>query len=191
MMHDISDAIDLWWWEGVVNYDGSRQYRMASRLWTGLDNFQDQMRTATRLVEERLRAGIALLRSPVKIMSLAKRWASWAPLSALIVVGMIPAVRRRILALFKRVGVRRNPKLAATAFYRDAMAILGAQGLKREYGQTPVEFVRSLGNHPAAEVLMSLTRMYNAVRFGHPEAATFSHLEAETLLRALRASLTK
>ncbi len=45
-----------------------------------------------------------------------------------------------------------------------------ARGFERRPGQTPLEFARSLGTHPAAAPLLELTGRYNTARFGNPEA---------------------
>ena len=83
-----------------------------------------------------------------------------------------------------------NIEMVEAQSAREALALLGAHGMKRGYAQTPVEFARSLGNHPAGESLLSLTRMYNAIRFG-AAGAQFNRAEGQALLRALRAALKK
>ena len=66
--------------------------------------------------------------------------------------------------------------------------MMNAHGFERRPGQTPLEFARSLGTHPAAAPLLELTGRYNAARFGNPEALA---AEPGVLLRSLRDALKK
>ena len=112
-------------------------------------------------------------------------------LLAMCIVGillMIKPVRRRVLGLMKRVLYQNNSRAIATSFYVEALDLLDSRGMRRHRGQTPMEFAQSLKNHPAGNPFLALTRMYNAVRFGPPEAP-FSRSEAQTLLHVLRQSL--
>lgn len=185
---DLSDAVELWWWEGVVNYDGSKQYRMISDLRARVSGSAAALRRIAVSMADGARHAAALARSPEMVSELIRRWLWWAPWLALAAALAIPQVRRRLLVPFRSLLYRRNPRLAAVAFYRDALALLALHGLRRGPGQTPLEFAQSLGSHPAAGAFLSLTRIYNAVRFGAPNAP-FNRSEAETLTRALRAAL--
>jgi len=186
---NLADAVDLWWWEGVVNYDRSKQSRVFSGVRAGIADFQNSLKEFANSIQESFRAGMATLRSPQAVMKfLYGRFASWLPLIALAALLWIRPVRRRITSFIQRALHRGDPRISATSFYREALALLGAQGMKRGYAQTPMEFARSLRNHPAGESLLSLTRMYNAIRFGTPNAQ-FSRSEAEALLRTLRSAL--
>ena len=78
--------------------------------------------------------------------------------------------------------------MAACSFYMDALCLLADKGLIRSRGQTPLEFAHSLQLHPAGGYFLALTKIYNAARFGQPDAVRNSS-DAEDLLRLLRASL--
>jgi transglutaminase-like putative cysteine protease len=188
LISDLTDAIDLWWWEGVVNYDSSKQYRVLTALQARIDRFQQGLQNLLGIVTEKGRGTVALLYSPSRILALGKRWASWIPWFALAVLLLIKPIRKRIAGLLWHTLGRNNSRAVATRFYAQALYVLDAYGLKRSREQTPMEFALSLGNHPAAAPLLALTRMYNAVRFGPPEAP-LRRSEAVEQLQLLSAAL--
>jgi transglutaminase-like putative cysteine protease len=187
MVSDLTDAIDLWWWEGVVNYDSSKQYQVLSDLHAGINNLQRRLRNLLAIAYESGRMRAAWLHAPGGAWALRKKWPFWTPWIAIAALLQIRLVRKRILGLMKRALVRSDARAAATSFYSEALDLLGAQGLKRSPGQTPMEFAQSFGSHPAGRSFLALTHLYNAVRFGPPEAR-IPRSEVEALLRLLRAS---
>jgi len=71
------------------------------------------------------------------------------------------------------------------SFYGEALRLLEHHGLRRDPGQTPLEFAAELGPHPARPTFTALTTLYNKVRFG--DAGTSDDLsEAERLVTSLR-----
>ncbi len=188
VMANLADAIDLWWWDGIVNYDASKQYQVINALRIGMEDFQFGIKGLTAHIQEKIRTGAAAMRSPHIAFSFAKIGALWFPCIAIAALLMIPPLRRKISGSIRLMLYRRNERVVATDFYRRAILLLEDRGLKRSYGQTPIEFARSLGNHPAASPLLSLTLMYNAVRFGTP-GTSFNRPEAQVLLYTLRAVL--
>ncbi len=188
MVSNLADAIDLWWWEGVVNYDSSKQYRMLSSLQAGMNHMHGSVRECLVRAQEQGRAAIASFHLPSLARTIVGRWTLWLPW---LVVGMLLSVRpvrRHIRGRIWRSLRRGNPKAVAVNFYAEALDLLGAQGIKRSRGQTPMEFAWSLSSHPAGISVLALTRMYNAVRFGTSTVPLHS-AEVEALLRALRESL--
>jgi len=190
VISNLADAIDLWWWDGVVNYDSSKQYQVISALRMTMESFQLGIKGLAARTREKIRTGAASVRSPHLASSLASRWAIWFSCITMAILLMIRPLRRKISGSVRPVLYRRNEKVVATDFYRRAIILLGNQGIMRSYGQTPIEFARSLGNHPAAIPLLSLTHMYNAVRFGAP-GSSFNQSEAQAFLHTLRAALNK
>jgi hypothetical protein len=188
LISDLTDAIDLWWWDGVINYDSSRQYRVLAALRGKADDVGHTVKHFLTLVFEVGRAAAARLRSPAEVFSLVEKWEFWMPWIAAGILLMFRPVRRRLLGLTKRLLYRGNSCAVATSFYREAVELLGSRGIRRRREQTPLEFAHSLAHHPAGMPLLSLTQMYNAVRFGPPQPS-LSRSEAETLLRSLRQSL--
>jgi protein-glutamine gamma-glutamyltransferase len=190
MISNLNDAIDLWWWEGVVNYDRSKQYRMIDGVRTGMEYIQRQSRSLAEFVQKKTQTGIASIGPRFRSYFLIQRWAMWLPGIVVALLLAIKPLRKRILSLIRRTLYRGNPRILVASFYTEALALLGAQGIKRSYGQTPMEFAHSLEDHPAGSPFLSLTRMYNAVRFG-PPGTSFHHLEALALLHSLRKALRK
>jgi protein-glutamine gamma-glutamyltransferase len=188
LLSNLTDALDLWWWEGIVNYDSSKQYRLIGALHARICNFQRCVGSFSAVAYESCRNAASSIASPGFILKLARRWIVWVPWLALAAFLSIRPVRRRLGGLAKRTLHRNNSRAVADSFYTEALSLLGAQGLSRLQGQTPMEFAKSLGSHPASIYILALTRMYNAARFGHPEAQ-FPHSEAASLLRLLRRSL--
>jgi protein-glutamine gamma-glutamyltransferase len=188
-LSNLADAIDLWWWEGVVNYDLSKQYSVISALRAGVDSLQHKIGVLAEFIAERIRIGIALMRSPEMGSRLISNWILWLPWLIPLVLLTIRPLRTRILSLVRRTLSRGKPKNASATFYIEALALLGEHGMKRGYAQTPMEFARSLGDHPAGAPFLSLTQMYNEIRFG-PLRDFPSQTEAKALLHSLQAALT-
>jgi hypothetical protein len=190
ILSNLSDAIDLWWWESVINYDFSKQASALTnarskadsafrRAWDGLDVIQESIKRELRNLSIK---SIAFLFLP--------KWMIWLPLLIIAALAMTAAVRTRVLGWLKRTLHRRNVRIVAASFYMEALAALGAEGMKRSYGQTPMEFALSIGKHPAGKPFLCLTRIYNAVRFGPPNSP-FHRPDAEALLRELRIALKR
>jgi protein-glutamine gamma-glutamyltransferase len=185
---NLADAVDLWWWEGIVNYDRSKQSRVIGSLGATIENARHSIQALAGIVRDRFRDAIAVVRSPETVAGLVSKWKLWLALLTALILAFITPMRRRILGLIRRSLSQGNPRVAAVNFYKEALALLGTKGMKRVLGQTPMEFAWSLGNHPAGMPFLSLTGIYNAVRFGPPDAP-FDHAEAEALLRELRGAL--
>jgi len=188
LISNMTDAIDLWWWDSVINYDSSGRYRTISALRGKMNTAASYARYSVELLYEKSRTAAAWFQSPAAVFSLAGKWALWTPWIIVAVLLMIRPVRRHILGLTKRLLYQRNSRAVATSFYVEALDLLDSHGMKRSREQTPMEFAQSLENHPAGLPFLALTRMYNAIRFGPPEGA-FSRSEAGNLLHALRQSL--
>jgi protein-glutamine gamma-glutamyltransferase len=189
ILHDLADAMDLWWWEGVVNYDLSKQSQMVGNLRARLENIQRGFKALADTIQTSLRAAVRTIRSPVAISASARRWGLWLfPVLLVTLLLAIRGIRKRISRSIRGAFCRRSPKMAVASFYMEALALLGTAGLKRGQGQTPLEFAQSLEHHPAGATFLSLTRLYNRVRFGHPDVP-FHPDEAQVLLEYLRTSL--
>ncbi len=188
LISNLSDAIDLWWWGSVINYDSLGQSRTLASLRAKMDGFGRYTGRLLVVVYAKSRAAVAWLHSPAAIFSIAGKWILWAPWIAIGILLTIKPVRKRVLGLTKRLLYRSNSRAVASSFYVEALDLIGSYGMRRHRTQTPIEFAQSLESHPAGTPFLALTRMYNAVRFGPPEAS-FPRSEAETLLRLLRQAL--
>lgn len=185
---NLTDAVDLWWWEGVVNYDRSKQYLVISTLRTAMDSLKKKAMNLVESALERVRAGMALLRSPQLGSIILNNWLLLLPWAILLAILTIPPLRKRMLGLLRRMLPGRKPENAAASFYREALAILGEYGIKRSFAQTPIEFARSLRDHQVGAPFLSLTRIYNEIRFGPPRKGARDP-EIHSLLRSLRTAV--
>jgi hypothetical protein len=184
----LADAVDLWWWESVINYDSLKQYRMLTSLRAKADSFRQNAINLLERAKEGIQRLLALSRYSDLASSIGGKWVLWMPGVIMGILLMSKSIRRRILGRTKRVLYRNNPRAVAASFYREAVDLLAARGLKRSPQQTPMEFALGLGRHPASPSFVELTRLYNAARFGPPDVS-FHLSPAEALLRSLRESL--
>jgi hypothetical protein len=191
MLANLVDAIDLWWWEEVINYDRWKQYLLIDNLRTKIAYYQHRLKI---LLADAYRKG----RSEVERAQMPDWIISYGPqilglLALLVVVAYLvlrrqAGLRRRLARALHRLVARPDEAEEIASFFAEALDLLGAQGLKRDRAQTPLEFARSLGNHPAAVPFEALTCLYNQVRFGSAKSDTETP-EAEALLRSLRSAL--
>jgi protein-glutamine gamma-glutamyltransferase len=187
-MHNLADAIDLWWWDGIVNYDFAKQSLAINHLRTRADDLLQSVWGLASFLQANFREKMNRVSFPTFASSLIRKWALWVPLVAIAVLLTIRPARRRLAGWWQRARYRQNTKIVATSYYMEALALLGAEGMKRARAQTPMEFALSIGNHPAGEPFLSLTRIYNAARYG-PPSIPFQRLDAEAFLGALRKAL--
>jgi protein-glutamine gamma-glutamyltransferase len=188
LFSNLTDAIDLWWWEGVVNYDPSQQYRVISAVYSILEKCRSGADSLWKRASDTGRMAASMFRSPDMMPALIQNWFLWAPCLAAALLLAIGPLRRKIFREARRAFHHDNPRIVAASFYAEAIAMLGNRGFRLEPGQTPLEFARSLGGHPSGACLLALTQMYNSVRFGPPELP-FNRAEAQIQLRQLRNSL--
>jgi transglutaminase-like putative cysteine protease len=172
---DFMDAMELWWWEDVINYDFSKQYQFIGSMRAWLDQQQRQMRIATLAVYAKLGGGLKSAFAEAGPEEF--RWREWS------VSGLALIALAYILIRKKRATVRQwsrslrlkchilEPVGAVAEFYQDALALLGSHGMNRVRGQTALEFAESLSPHPAAVPLKALAHLYNRIRFGPPNSS--------------------
>ena len=185
LVSNLGDAIDLWWWESVVNYDALMQYRNLSELRARMNSVRQRAGQFFALMNEKARQATGWLKSSNREFSIETGWMLWIPWIGILALLLIKPLRKFLLDLLKHFLHRSDPKAAAMSFYREALDLLSARGFKRAKEQTAMEFAQSLGDHPAAVHFHNLTRIYNAVRFGPPDTS-FNRTEAESVLRLLR-----
>jgi protein-glutamine gamma-glutamyltransferase len=183
LLSNLADAVDLWWWENIVNYDATEQYRTVIALQNRMVKFQDSVKKTAETAFDKFR----MLARSTSIPAQITLWITALIIAALLV---IRPVRQRIISMIRRMLHPPTTQTAAVAFYKEALALLGRYGIERSPDQTPLEFAQTLDNHPAGLPFMSLTRMYNAIRFG-PQDIHFPTMEAAALLQSLRNSLQK
>lgn len=188
IMSNVTDAIDLWWWDRVVNYDASGQYRAISSLGATLAGAQRRVQELiTKTIEPFRSEAVAVGAAGMARRSLGA-WPVWIPGLILISLLAFPKGRRWIADGMSVLARGNRRRLPATGFYEEALALLRSAGIERRYGQTPLEFVQSLGAAPVSAPLLSLTRIYNEIRFGPPENPVQTD-EIRGLLKELRRRL--
>lgn len=188
LITNLADAVDLWWWEGVVNYDASRQFQVFSTFYTGLEQCWGNARQILALAYEKGRKGVSKIDSGNLLSGLIKGWPVWFLLMLALVFWVIGPWRRTFMGWAWRALHSGNHGVAAASFYGEALALLGDRGVIRGQGQTPLEFAQSLGDHPARIPFLILTDMYYSIRFG-PPGRTLDRKEAQNQIRLLRESL--
>ncbi len=184
------DAVDLWWWEGIVNYDSSKQYGVISALYSGLERGQSEAKEFMTRALDKGRESVSWIRAKDLPSAIRKQWFWALLLIAIAAAALVRRWRRQLWGRIFRALHRGNAGVAAASFYREALGLLGDHGFKLDRGQTQLEFARSLQPHPSHDPFLALTQMYNSIRFGGPGKA-FGQKDAQTQLRLLRIALHK
>ena len=193
----VTEAVDMWWWEGVVAYDIWKQSSLAGLALTALQKIRVEIGEG----------GAALLERGLAVYGRAREWGSEATISVhAIVSGLIgisaalclsiarPRWARRLLRRCARTFHSRSKPALMESFYREALELLADCGLTRSRSQTPLEFAQHLAGHPASDPFLALTRLYNRARFGasfKPEDATAAEAVLVSLRLALRGKLAR
>jgi len=175
LLSDFSDAMKLWWWEDVIHYDFSKQYDLIGSARTWLDQRQQRVGTSALAAYENLQARIKSAYSETGTEAFRVwKWIWFGLISA--ALGYLLLIRRRgvIRAASRALRLQWHmlgPAGAVAEFYEDALALLQRHGMKRQRGQTVLEFAESLSPHPAAAPFKELTHLYYGMRFGSSEPA--------------------
>ncbi len=188
-LSNLADAIDLWWWDVIVNYDSSKQYRTISVLRDATEAFQRRSANIFSRAIEKFRNETGRLRQESAASVEANSWWLWIPAAAIVAVFLFRRRRRELFDPLRRL-FRRNPRSIAHGFYWDAIRLLSEQGKERGRGQTPLEFASSLAGHPAGVHFLALTEIYNESRFGPPDKKV-NLSEVESLLQLLSDDLKR
>ena len=180
------DALDLWWTDDVVNYDLRKQ---SSLLRSGLAALQEY-EAAARVAAVRARGSIRNVLTRPRDGS----WAHYAiPLACLLLLGLLfrGSFKRRLsrvrraLPLLGGSRSEQNRRSAIVEIYEEALVLLLRRGVERGRSQTPLEFARQQEGAPFGGALISLTDIYNRVRFG-PWMEEADLARARSLLRTIR-----
>jgi hypothetical protein len=188
---NLVDAIDLWWWEEVVNYDRWKQYLLIDNLRTKIAYYQRRLKILLADAYRKSRSGVERAQMPDWILTRGRQILGLLALlavAAYLVLRRQAGLRRRLARALRRLIAHPDETEEIASFYAEALDLLRSQGLKRDRAQTPLEFAHSLGSHPAAIPFETLTRLYNRVRFGSVKSDA-EIPEAEALLKSLRSTL--
>ncbi|HTY61103.1 MAG TPA: DUF3488 and transglutaminase-like domain-containing protein [Acidobacteriota bacterium] len=190
LISDLTDAIDLWWWEGILNYDSSKQFRVLSVLQATLEKCRQSAAIFWARVYEKGRTQVSFAHLRTAAVSFGKEWILWAALIPLVAMLLVRRLRRRILGAIRRRWHHDDARTVAASFFAEALDLLRDRGIQLNRGQTALEFARSLRAGPPGDPFLALTQMYYSVRFGPPDLP-FDRSEAQAQLRRLRNSLRK
>ena len=177
---DLADAVGLWWRENVAGYDADRQYSAISGFFTFVNQIEDRAGEFLSSFTNRVRGVFNLPPQTAPAVKIAALIALFIAVSGIII---FRRTKRRIAGIFRPGG--QNSRGEAADFYAETLTFLKSHGFIPEKTQTPLEFVKNFGTHPAAAALLDLTLFYNKVRFGD-QNAPFPRDEARSFRRSLK-----
>jgi len=184
------EALDLLWFENVVNYDIWKQIRL-------IDNLRSRGARIQAQASEFLATGLSRYRTSADELGRYNLLDSPALISTLVAIFSAALLylvihRKRLDAILlqslRRSLHKSNRRVVISSFYSEALALLSAHGFSRVPAQTFLEFAQSLENHPAKAPFEALTRIYNGIRFGPPMESE-DLTDAADLLKSLRKRL--
>jgi protein-glutamine gamma-glutamyltransferase len=191
MLLDALDAFDLWWWEGVINYDFGKQYNLVLGVRSGVADSWRKAQAALDQLKFKSQAAINTLdfRNIFVKMPGILALLTLLVLSGLSFLCWCRRLRfRRLMHRLRRAIHPPDVNAAVIGFYIEALDMLHCHGFSRGLSQTPLEFADSLRDSPAGEPLKALTHLYNRVRFGASRSLAAGG-EAQNLLKALNDAL--
>jgi hypothetical protein len=163
------DALETYWNDWVVQYDVTRQVRLARGV-------QDRMWQASYRTALGWQHAQAWVRRTWLGLKQQPRETLWPVLVVLaLAAGVWGAVQLRPLwkarAAAQRVAQGRGTVSDCALLYERAIRVVERRGFVRQPWQTPAEFVAA-GDAALPETFRELTTVYNLARFAHdPEAA--------------------
>jgi hypothetical protein len=189
---NLADAVDLWWFEEVVNYDTLKQVRMAVSARKQVLSLQERVR---HLLEGWFSRG----REKIDSLDLRSILASRSLLLTLLFLSLVSATlivflgkhgfnRKGFFFRLRRALAGGDGAVIIVSFYEEALDLLCSHGLAPTRGQTPLEFAQSIGREPISRPLVSLTEIYNRIRFGCRQGPE-DLARADALLADLKAAL--
>ena len=162
-----AEALELIWFQYVVGYDKQEQRSLATSLHNRVFDYR-------RILSE----VFGSLKSKVPVISgkgIVFVLALVTILMSLIFIRVLRLGWRRGLTIPR--GTRETEK-TAIEFYERLTALLEDRGLSRLSDQTPLEFASNLGSRDA----LTITRLYNRVRFGSQELSAAEQQEIDQAL---------
>jgi len=162
-----AEALELIWFQYVVGYDKQEQRSLATSLHNRVFDYR---RIASEV--------FASIKEMVPAVFSKGIFLTLGLVTVLITVSFV-----RVLTLGWRRGLTisrgtREPETAAVDFYQRLMDLLAQRGLSRLSDQTPLEFASNLGSREA----LTITRLYNRVRFGSQELSAAELREIDQAL---------
>jgi transglutaminase-like putative cysteine protease len=165
-----AEALELIWFQYVVGYDKQEQRALA----TSLHNRVFDYRRIAAEVFGSVKSKVPAISSKGTVFVLALV----TILVSLILIRVLRLGWRRGLAISRGTP---EPERTAIEFYERLTALLSDRGLARLSDQTPLEFASKLGLQEA----LTITRLYNRVRFGSEELSAAEQREIDQALMDL------
>jgi protein-glutamine gamma-glutamyltransferase len=162
-----AEALELMWVQYVVGYDKQQQRTLATSFHARLFRYV---------------GSISEIAS-----NLGKSFYASSRKGIVVVLGLILVLLTPLMVRVVRLGWRRglgvagastDTENAAIEFYQRLTALLAEQGFARERHQTPMEFAEGLGLDGA----LTITRVYNRVRFGGQQLTAADLREVDQVL---------
>jgi transglutaminase-like putative cysteine protease len=187
----VLDALSFWWTDIAVNYDLRGQSKLIAAGQVSLQNFQASLVEYGREAHQSIGGVFTHLR-PSFQASMFVVCSLLAGAAFLLAVTLsrrrAAALRRRLVRRLDRTRAAAKQEAAIVGFYADAVSLLQRKGRVRSSSQTPREFALTLVSEPFGPALVTLTSIYNRVRFGgRTDAADAA--QAGSLLHSLRQTL--
>jgi hypothetical protein len=167
--NEVTDAMDMWWWEGVLAYDIWKQSWLASTVLSGLRDVKSGAEyTLSALIQGSLAGFHRVLAWPQDspLPGAAFVLGISAMAAAVCMALSRPRWARRLLRRFRRAFYSTGGPAIVVDFYAEALDQLATCGLERRRSQTPLEFASGLAGYPFFTSFLELTRLYNRARFG-------------------------
>ena len=165
-----AEALELIWFQYVVGYDKQEQRSLAASLHNRVFDYR---RIASEV--------FGSIKSNLPAVSSKGIFLGLVLLTVLVTIILVRVLRlgwRRGLTISRGT---REPKIAAVEFYQRLIDLLAQRGLSRLNDQTPLEFASNLGSREA----LTVTRLYNRVRFGSEKLSAAELREIDQALSAL------
>ncbi|HWS98974.1 MAG TPA: DUF3488 and transglutaminase-like domain-containing protein [Pyrinomonadaceae bacterium] len=180
-----AEALEMFWIQYVVGYDSQEQRSLANTVGNRFYDFRNWSGDKLSSIKETLAGWFSWLNVENEDGSVSYwRLALAVLLGVLAIVGLVLLVRRiRRLGFWRLFGRRQveDPGRSVVEFYERMTKTLGARGLQRAAGETPLEFA-SATKMPEA---MQVTRAYNRVRFGDAKLSASESAQIEEWLRRM------
>ncbi len=185
------EALETFWIQYFVSFDDQEQQSLARSLRSGFADYQATISSYIAVARDRLAEWVRQVRgdkglqASLNAIGYGLGYIAGAVLALLLFIWLY----RKIIAArtWQRFRSRffRNQQASIIEFYERMQKILSSKGFAREPHQTPLEFAFSTGN----QAVVSLTKKYNAVRFGELNLSLNEADEIKEWLESLKTAI--
>jgi transglutaminase-like putative cysteine protease len=187
----VLDALSFWWTDVAINYDLRGQSKLIAAGRAALQEFRASAVEYGREAHLSIAGAFTHLRPSFQASTLVV--CSLLAAAAFLLAAVLSrrrssALKRRLVRGLDRTRAAAEQEVAIVGFYADAVSLLHRKGRLRSSSQTPREFALTLLSEPFGPALITLTSIYNRVRFGGRTDATDA-AQARSLLHSLKQNL--